>query len=101
MAKRLSLNEGSLLRRTLLHIAVFVLGTAAFIALASLVLTVVADKLLSSGSGDHADSASEENTPSAASTGKPNRPPRRKGKLTGTSPVAPAADPAKTDDEEE
>ena len=40
-ANRFSLNEGSLVRRTALHVAVFVLGTALFLAVASLVLTSI------------------------------------------------------------
>ncbi|MEZ4299081.1 MAG: hypothetical protein R3B70_29300 [Polyangiaceae bacterium] len=96
----LSLNEGSLLRRTALHVAAFVLGTAAFLAIASFVLITVMKSVLpseeaasgsSSGSDDSAESAPA--TTSKAST-KPARPPRKKR----TAPViAPPSAPA--DDE--
>ena len=46
-ANRFSLNEGSLVRRTVLHVVAFVLGTAMFLAIASLVLLAVPTALLS------------------------------------------------------
>ena len=39
---KLGLNEGSLLRRTLLHVATFVLGSVAFVSLVSLLLVSIA-----------------------------------------------------------
>ena len=43
---KLSLNEGSLLRRTLLHVATFVVGAVAFVSVMSLVLVSVARGLV-------------------------------------------------------
>ncbi len=43
---KLGLNEGSLLRRTLLHVATFVLGSVAFVSLMSLILVSVARGLV-------------------------------------------------------
>lgn len=42
------LNEGSLLRRTLLHIGMFVLGSACFVALVSVALVTTTKALLPS-----------------------------------------------------
>ena len=82
-ANRFSLNEGSLVRRTALHVAVFVLGTALFLALASLVLTSIGKRVVNppekSASGE--DSGSGEDTPGASPTtpSRPSlRPPRKK-----------------------
>jgi hypothetical protein len=46
---KLSLNEGSLLRRTLLHVATFLVGSIAFVSLMSFLLVSVAR-----GLGPHA-----------------------------------------------
>ena len=43
---RIGFNEGSLLRRTLLHIGTFVAGSVAFIGVASIVLVSVVKGLL-------------------------------------------------------
>ena len=43
---RIGFNEGSLLRRTLLHVGTFVLGSAAFIGLLSFVLVSIARGLV-------------------------------------------------------
>lgn len=43
---KLGLNEGSLLRRTLLHVATFVVGSVAFVSLVSLLLVSVARGLV-------------------------------------------------------
>jgi len=82
-ANRFSLNEGSLVRRTALHVVVFVLGTAVFLALASLVL-VTAGKRLVDPADKSASASGEEagdDAPAAtqATPGKPGlRPPRPK-----------------------
>ena len=44
---RIRFNEGSLLRRTLLHVGTFVLGSVAFISLVSFMLVSAAKGLLS------------------------------------------------------
>lgn len=83
MAAKLSLNEGSLARRTVLHVIAFVLGTAVFLTIASLVLTTIGHRVVNppekSASAD--ESASAEDAPVTAPTGpgKLNlRPPRSK-----------------------
>jgi hypothetical protein len=61
---KLGLNEGSLLRRTLLHVATFVLGSVAFVSLVSLLLVSVA-RSLTPHAGDHdATTADEDGDPS-------------------------------------
>jgi hypothetical protein len=90
-AFKLSLNEGSLLRRTVLHVGAFVLGTAAFLALASFLLMSIVNGLLSpSSKGDKGDKSvaaaaddADEESPSAstakAESGRPSlRPPRKR-----------------------
>jgi hypothetical protein len=61
---KLGLNEGSLLRRTLLHVATFVLGSVAFVSLVSLLLVSVA-RSLSPHAGDAATADGEDADPSA------------------------------------
>lgn len=86
----LSLNEGSLLRRTVVHVAVFVLGTAAFLALTSFLLVTILKGALSpeekasSGSGD--DSGEQATT--APSAGPKARPPRKKRPAVAPAPDA-------------
>jgi hypothetical protein len=79
----LSLNEGSLLRRTVLHVGVFVLATAAFLAIASFSLTAIVKGLLlpseksAAAAGDGSGDESASSAP--AGLGKPSaRPPRKK-----------------------
>lgn len=68
---KLGLNEGSLLRRTLLHVATFVLGSVAFVSLVSLLLVSVArslsphagDQSAASADGDDADSSAKPGLP--------------------------------------
>lgn len=80
-----SLNEGSLLRRTLIHVGTFALGSMAFIALASFLLVTAARAILPShaeGAGEEAKeeaAAEEEATPDKkTTTAKSPRPSRRK-----------------------
>lgn len=82
---RFSLNEGSLVRRTVLHVAVFVIGTALFLAVASLVLTSIGKRVVNppekSASADEPASGSADDAPVTAPTSKLNmRPPRGKKK---------------------
>lgn len=51
---KLGLNEGSLLRRTLLHVATFLVGSIAFVSLVSFVLVSVARGLGPHASGSDA-----------------------------------------------
>ena len=91
---RISLNEGSLLRRTALHVGAFVLGTAAFLALASFLLITVMKSVLPS---EHSADSSDDSAEDAATTSKPaaGKPPRPKKKR----PSAQAGPSAAPDDE--
>ena len=92
-ARLASWNEGSLLRRTLFHVGTFVLGSVAFLAIASLILVSIAKGLLPS----HEPTDSEAAATSATSTSKPLTPPRF-GKRR---PGSPAAEPPPEDDAKE
>jgi hypothetical protein len=92
---RISLNEGSLLRRTVLHVGAFVLGTAAFLALASFLLVTIMKSVLPSEQSDSAASSdSEEEAPANAvlspsakpGATKPPRPPRKKRSAASAAP---------------
>ena len=94
---RIGFNEGSLLRRTLLHVASFVLGSMAFIGLVSFVLVSVAKGLVSPhGEGAEDDSAAAVASAGAkpavaAPFGRPGRAPARRG------PTVPTPPPSKDD----
>lgn len=91
---KLSLNEGSLLRRTALHVGAFVLGTAAFLALSSfLLMTLMKGLLPSEKSAAAADESSEEAaaSPGSSSRASGSRPPLRKKR---GAPVPAAVPPA-------
>lgn len=87
---KIGFNEGSLLRRTLLHVGTFVLGSVAFIGIMSLILVSVAKGLVnppaSSAQADDEVNSPLVNTPlGAATTGgvgaagaKPRRTPTRR-----------------------
>jgi hypothetical protein len=99
---RIGLNEGSLLRRTLLHVGTFVLGSVAFIGVTSFVLVSVARGIVS----PHTDGADGETVGAVASAGvKPplpglgaGAPLSRPGHRAGRGPVAlPATSPSKDD----
>jgi hypothetical protein len=62
---RIGFNEGSLLRRTLLHVATFVLGSMAFIGIMSFVLVSIARGLVAP-KGETA--SSEEDLPRAVAS---------------------------------
>ncbi len=55
---KIGFNEGSLLRRILLHVGTFVLGAAAFVGLVSFVLVSLATRLVPS-SGAASDGSAE------------------------------------------
>jgi hypothetical protein len=71
-----TLNEGSLLRRTMLHVGTFVLGSLTFIALMSVLLVTIAKTLLpphtpegvAADTADEAESADGSGTNKAASS---------------------------------
>lgn len=78
---RFSLNEGSLLRRTVLHVAAFVLGTAAFLALTSFLLVTIVRGALSPDKASSADDSGDDSPAagtSRADSGKPSIRPSRK-----------------------
>ena len=98
---RISLNEGSLLRRTVLHVGAFVLGTAAFLALASFLLVTIMKSVLPSEQSDSAaPSDSDEETAANAALSpsakpgatKPPRPPRKKRLAAPAAPQPTAED---------
>jgi hypothetical protein len=92
---RISLNEGSLLRRTILHVGAFVLGTAAFLAVASFLLVTIMKSVLPSEQSDSAapsDSEEETATTAKPSTAKPPRPPRKKRSAAPAAPQPTAED---------
>lgn len=76
---RIGFNEGSLLRRTLLHVGTFVLGSIAFISLMSFVLVSVAKGILPHASGG-AEATAEQQSDDGEAKGKApgSKPPRKK-----------------------
>lgn len=68
-AFRIGFNEGSLLRRTLLHVGTLVLGSVAFIGLLSFVLVSIAKGIVSPHDG-----ASDDETAPTASAAAPRLP---------------------------
>ncbi|MCK6591744.1 MAG: hypothetical protein HUU21_18235 [Polyangiaceae bacterium] len=81
------LNEGSLLRRTLLHIGTFALGSLAFVAVLSFTLVTVAKSILPSpdaGSSGKELSAVSSDEGSRASGPKIPKPRRTPGSIVQT-----------------
>jgi hypothetical protein len=95
---KISFNEGSLLRRTMIHVGTFVLGSIAFIGVASFILVSIAKGLVSP---PRAEAAEEE--PAAAATATSANGNHAAAPLVrpGTRPAAkrpiPAASPARND----
>jgi len=93
---RIGFNEGSLLRRTLLHVGTFVAGSVAFIGIVSFMLVSIAKGLVSPRS-----ESAEEEPAAVASAGTKAiaaplaRPGGRPGLKRG--PTVPAAPPSKDD----
>jgi hypothetical protein len=73
-----ALNEGSLLRRTLLHVGTFVLGSLAFVGLLSFLLVSIAKGLLPAH-GDNAAPVKEKEVAGQSEivSGKPSTPVRQ------------------------
>jgi hypothetical protein len=94
---KIGFNEGSLLRRTLLHVGTFVVGAVAFISLMSFVLVSIARGLVA----PRAEAATDDEPEVAASAtpGSPLRPavkapigrPMRGGKRLPSATIAPGA----------
>ena len=84
-----SFNDGSLLRRTIVHVMTMTIGAVAFVALLSFALVTAAKGLLPKHTGEEAEEtpttaeeASEEVVPAVpGKLSKSSRPPRRKGAL--------------------
>jgi hypothetical protein len=68
---RVGFNEGSLLRRTLLHVGTFVVGSVAFIGLLSFVLVSVVKGLLPH-EGAPADAVADQQGDESGKPGKPS-----------------------------
>lgn len=67
-----TLNEGSLLRRTVLHVGTFVLGSLTFVALMSVLLVTIAKTILPphAPEGAAADTAEEAENADGSGTNK-------------------------------
>jgi hypothetical protein len=95
--------EGSLLKRTLLHVSAFVLGSMAFLGIASLVLTSIASSVLPSHDPKEPKEGDKDvavlGSPSGSPTSRPGLNPARGGKKRA--PIAPTheAPPPSGDDE--
>lgn len=85
-----SFNDGSLLRRTLVHVTTMVLASLAFVGILSFVLVTLAKGALPKRGGEEAESEpaaaaeqTDDATPAApVKAGKTLRPARRKGAVT-------------------
>lgn len=100
---KIGFNEGSLLRRTLLHVGTFLLGSAAFIGVVSFVLVTLAKSVVA----PRADVASDDETETssatagalASATPRASRPhgakPNRGKRERGVPAIAATAQPAK------
>ena len=75
---RIGFNEGSLLRRTLVHVGTFVVGSIAFISLVSFVLVSVVKGLLPREPGA-AEPVAEQQSDESGKPGKPSttKPPKK------------------------
>jgi hypothetical protein len=94
---KIGFNEGSLLRRTLLHVGTFLFGSVAFIALVSFVLVTVARSVVAPrGEATAEDEPEVLASASPAAAPKAARPPAGKGRgKRNTAAVTPTAAPAK------
>lgn len=96
-------SEGSLLKRTLVHVVTMVLGSLAFVGVLSLVLVTLAKGALPKRGGDAAESEpsaaaepSDDAAPATtAKTTKGSRPARRKGIAASTPASTPEASEAR------
>jgi len=87
----ISFNEGSLLRRTLLYVTTFVVGSVAFVALASVIVVSTAKALLPSHRATQAteDTAAAEDKTAEIAPAKPTtKAPRLKRGKTSAAPTA-------------
>ena len=68
---KIGFNEGSLLRRTMIHVGTFVVGSAAFVGVTSFVLVSIAKGFVAP---PHAEAA-EEDVPALAASAASGKPP--------------------------
>jgi hypothetical protein len=83
---RIRFNEGSLLRRTLLHVATFVAGSAAFIGIVSFALVSMAKGLVTPRT-----EAVEQDAPAVASASPTLKTPAAFGRQPVGAPMRPAS----------
>ncbi|MGK3964578.1 hypothetical protein WMF38_10425 [Sorangium sp. So ce118] len=87
------MNEGSLLQRTMLHIALFVLGSASVVALASVLLVSTAKALLpphdaTDTGADKANQEQQQDEESGGDTSSPEAAAGAAGSRAGTKALA-------------
>ncbi|EYF02926.1 hypothetical protein [Chondromyces apiculatus] len=90
------LNEGSLLKRTLVHVGTFALGSMTFVALTSFLLVTITRAVLPSDAESSAvpdEAAAAEELPLADKPSLQNKPlrTRRQRNAAAAAPAAPAA----------
>ncbi|AKT36719.1 hypothetical protein [Chondromyces crocatus] len=88
------MNEGSLLRRTLIHVCAFALGSVAFVTVVSVMLVTITRAVLptegeSAATVDEEEALPEEGaaTDKPTAAGKPLRTPRRLRNAVPTTPA--------------
>jgi hypothetical protein len=91
---RVGLNEGSLLRRTLVHVGTFVLGSIAFVSLMSFVLVSIAKGLVPHPSAP-TDATAQQGDDGEAKATKPSGP--KGSRKKPPSAAAAAETPTKTE----
>lgn len=99
MRLKIGMNEGSLLRRTILHVAMFVIGSVAFVGITSLTLVsivrgVAKPSEASAAESVTADSRSELPAPNKAKPGLKTSS-RTKGAVNNETPPARVPEPRK------
>jgi hypothetical protein len=91
---RVGFNEGSLLRRTLVHIGTFLLGSIAFVSLMSFVLVSIAKGLVPRSSTTTAQATAEQQGDDGDAKGGKTSGPKASRKKPSSAPVE---SPTKTD----
>jgi hypothetical protein len=91
---RVGFNEGSLLRRTLVHVGTFVLGSIAFVSLMSFVLVSIAKGLVPHPSAPTDATAQQQGDDGEAKASKPSGPKSSRKKPPS---AAAAESPTKTE----
>jgi hypothetical protein len=96
---KIGFNEGSLLRRTLLHVGTFLVGSAAFIGIVSFVLVTIAKGIVGpreAAAEEEPETAAPVTTTAAAApkAARPHAPKTNRGKR-GAAPAVATATPAK------